>query len=82
MYGVLDGLTIRNIDVVDLITFQDGVRAYKDDTGRDKIIRAAGHYSRPIFNSGAGIANIVYELVVLLVYTAFLWKRAFQNENP
>lgn len=77
----LDGLTISNIDVVDLITFQDGIRAYKDDAGREKIIRAAGNYSRPIFSSGAGIGNIVDDLIILLVHTAFLWKRAFQNEN-
>jgi hypothetical protein len=77
----LDGLTITHIDVIDMITFQDGIRAYKDDAGREKIITAASHYSRPIFSSGARIGNVVDDLVVLLVHTAFLWERAFQNDN-
>lgn len=84
-YGVvepsLNGLTVCNINVVNLIIIHDGIRANKDDAGRQKIIGGTGYYSRAIFHSGARIGSIMDYLMVLLVHTAFLWKGAFQNEN-
>lgn len=77
----LDGLTVGDVNEVNLILLQDGVRAYKDDAGRQKGFRGAGYHSRAIFNSNARIGNIVDYLKVLLVHTCFLWQRTFQDEN-
>ena len=77
----LEGVTVGDVNEVDLILFQDGVRAHKDDAGRQKSFRGAGYHSRAIFNSNARIGNIVDYLKVLLVHTGFLWQRAFQDEN-
>jgi hypothetical protein len=77
----LEGVTVGDVDEVNLILLQDGVRAYEDDAGRQKIFRGTGYHSRAVLNSGARIGNIVDYLKVVLVHTTFLWKRAFQDEN-
>ena len=77
----LDCLTVGDVNEVNLILLQNGVRAHKDDAGRHKSFRGAGYHSRAIFSSGAWIGNIVDYLKVLLIHTGFLWQRTFQNEN-
>jgi len=77
----LDGLAVGEVNEVNLILLQDGIRAYKDDVGRQKGFRGAGYHSRAIFNSKARIGNIMDYLEVLLVHTGFLWQRTFQDEN-
>jgi hypothetical protein len=77
----LDGVTVGDVDEVNLILLQNGVRAYEDDAGRQKIFRGTGYHSRAILNSGARIGYIVDYLKVVFVHTGFLWKRALQDEN-
>jgi len=84
-YGVaqanLDGLTVGDVNEVNLILLQNGVRAHKNDAGRQKSFRGAGYHSRAICSSGARIGNIMDYFKVLLVRTGFLWQRTFQDEN-
>jgi hypothetical protein len=77
----LDGSSVGDVNEVNLVLLQDGIRAYKNGAGRQNIFRGTGYYSRAILNSGARIGNIVDYLKVLLAHTRFLWKRAFQDEN-
>jgi hypothetical protein len=74
-------VTVGDVDEVNLILLQDGVRAYEDDAGREKIFRRTGYHSRTILNSGTRIGYRVDYLKVVLIHTTFLWKRAFQDEN-
>ena len=73
----LDGGTFSDVDEVNVIIFQNGVRAYENDAGREKIFRGTSHHSRVILNSGARIGYIVDYLKVVLVKTGFFWKGAF-----
>jgi len=79
--GGLEGVAVGDVDEVNLILLQDGVLAYKDDAGREKIFRGTGNHSRAILYSGARISNIVDYLKVMFVHTNFLRKGAFQDEN-
>ena len=77
----LDGLTVGDVNEVNLILLQDGVRAYKDDAGRQKGFSRAGNHNRVIFYSNTRIGSIVDYLKVLLVVTVFFGRRTFQDEN-
>ena len=77
----LEVATVGDVNEVNLILLQDGVRAYKDDAGRQNGFRGAGYHTRAVFNSNARIGNIVDYLKVLLVHTCLLWQRTFQDEN-
>jgi hypothetical protein len=77
----LDGSTVGDVNEINLILLQDGVRAYEDDAGRQKGFSRAGNHSRVIFYSNTGIGNIVDYLKVLLVHTVFLRQGTFQDEN-
>ena len=77
----LNGGTFSDVDEVNLIIFQNGVRAYENDAGREKIFRGTSHHSRAILNSGARVGYIVDYLKVALIETGFFWKGAFQDKN-
>ena len=77
----LDGATVGDVNEVNLILLQNGVRTHKNDARRQKSFRGTGDHSRAILNSNALIGNIVDYLKVLLVHTGFLWQGTFQDEN-
>ena len=77
----LDGSTVGDVNEINLILLQDGIRAHKDDTGRQKGFGRASNHSRVIFYSNTRIGNIVDYFKVLLIHTVFLRQRTFQDEN-
>jgi hypothetical protein len=60
---------------------QDRIWSYQDEARRNNITGGAGYHDGLIFDTGTGVDDIVDNLMVLLIGTRFLWKRAFQNEN-
>ena len=77
----LDDGTFTDIDIVDLIFFQNGAWAYENNAGREKIFRGTSYHSRAILNSGARVGYIVDYLKVLLIEAGFIWKGTFQDEH-